>query len=93
MQNNNIITEDEIKQINENYDNSITTTATSDYELRESCSEKYNYLENDIDALKKRIKHSKNPMEKKSYERQLNLAYKKRKQKENRKEKPFSSHD
>lgn len=40
-----------------------------------------NYLENDIEALKKRIKHSKNPMEKKSYERQLNLAYKKRKQK------------
>lgn len=40
-----------------------------------------NYLENDIEALKKKIKHSKNPMEKKSYERQLNLAYKKRKQK------------
>ncbi len=37
-------------------------------------------LENDIKALKKRIKHSKNPMEKKSFEKQLNLVYKKRKQ-------------
>lgn len=38
-----------------------------------------NYLENDIEALKKRIKHSKNPMEKKRFEKQLNLAYKRRK--------------
>lgn len=33
----------------------------------------------DIQALKRRIKHSKNPMEKKSFEKQLNLAYKERK--------------
>ena len=79
MQNNNIITEDEIKQINEKYDNSITTTATSDYDLRESCSEKYNYLENDIDALKKRIKYAKTDMEKKALSRKLDLAYRKRK--------------
>lgn len=36
-------------------------------------------LENDIASLKKRIKHSKNPMEKKRFEKQLNLAYKRRK--------------
>lgn len=36
-------------------------------------------LEDDIDALKKRIKHSKNPFEKKNLEKQLNRAYKNRK--------------
>lgn len=36
-------------------------------------------LENDITSLKKRIKHSKNPMEKKRFEKQLNIAYKRRK--------------
>lgn len=38
-------------------------------------------LENDIEALKKRIKYAKNPLEKKNYEKQLNAAYKKRKKK------------
>ena len=38
-------------------------------------------LENDIEALKKRIKHARNPLEKKRYEHQLNIAYKKRKKK------------
>lgn len=36
-------------------------------------------LENDITSLKKRIKHSKHPMEKKRFEKQLNIAYKRRK--------------
>ena len=36
-------------------------------------------LENDISSLKKKIKHSKHPMEKKRFEKQLNLAYKRRK--------------
>lgn len=36
-------------------------------------------LENDIASLKKKIKHSKHPMEKKHFEKQLNLAYKRRK--------------
>ena len=40
--------------------------------------EKY-AIENDISALKKRIKYSKNPLEKKRFEKQLNAAYKKRK--------------
>ena len=38
-------------------------------------------LENDIEALKKRIKYAKNFLEKKNYEKQLNAAYKKRKKK------------
>lgn len=37
-------------------------------------------LENDISALKKRIKHAKNPLEKKRYEQLLNKAYKKKKE-------------
>ena len=40
--------------------------------------EKY-AIENDVSALKKRIKYSKNPLEKKRFEKQLNAAYKKRK--------------
>lgn len=36
-------------------------------------------IENDVSALKKRIKYSKNPLEKKRFEKQLNAAYKKRK--------------
>ena len=35
----------------------------------------------DISRLKKQIKHCKNPLERKALERQLNKAYKKRKQK------------
>lgn len=35
----------------------------------------------DISKLKKQIKHCKNPLERKALERQLNKAYKKRKQK------------
>ena len=36
-------------------------------------------LENDKKKKKKKIKHSKHPMEKKRFEKQLNIAYKKRK--------------
>ena len=46
---------------------------------------KENLLDNfpklDIGTLKKRIKHAKNPMEKKQLEQQLNIAYKDRKMK------------
>ena len=42
-------------------------------------SKEQNYLENDIKALKKRIKYAKTPMEKKQLSQQLNIAYKKRK--------------
>ena len=42
----------------------------------------YNHpLENDIEALKKRIKYAKTPMERKQLSKQLNAAYKKRKKK------------
>lgn len=46
-------------------------------------------LESDIASLKKKIKHSKHPMEKKRFEKQLNLAYKRRKleRKQNEKDK------
>lgn len=47
-------------------------------EYQDRDGEKCN-LENDIASLKKRIKRSKNPMEKKRFEKQLNLAYKRRK--------------
>lgn len=40
-----------------------------------------NFLENDIEALKKRIKYAKTPMERKQLSKQLNAAYKKRKKK------------
>ena len=40
-----------------------------------------NLLENDIEALKKRIKYAKTPMERKQLSKQLNAAYKKRKKK------------
>ena len=40
-------------------------------------------LEDDIKALKKRIKYAKTPMERKVYEKQLNSAYKERKKKKN----------
>ena len=47
--------------------------------------DKENSLDNcpklDIGTLKKRIKHAKNPMEKKQLEQQLNIAYKDRKMK------------
>lgn len=38
-----------------------------------------NLLENDIEALKKKIKYAKTPMERKQLSKQLNIAYKKRK--------------
>jgi len=44
MQNNNIITEDEIKQINEKYDNAITTTATADKENNDRPRTNADYL-------------------------------------------------
>lgn len=47
-------------------------------ELQKSYHET-NMLENDIKRLKRKIKHSKHPMEKKYFEEQLNLAYKRRK--------------
>ena len=40
-----------------------------------------NFPKLDIGTLKKRIKHAKNPMEKKQLEQQLNIAYKDRKMK------------
>lgn len=40
-----------------------------------------NYLEDDIKALKKRIKHAKSPLEQKALQKQLNEAYKKVKRK------------
>ena len=47
-------------------------------ELQKSYHET-NMLENDIKRLKRKIKCSKHPMEKKYFEEQLNLAYKRRK--------------
>ena len=57
----------------------LQTISTKENELPNSLSNQL--LEDDIKALKKRIKYAKTPMERKEYEKQLNSAYKERKKK------------
>lgn len=59
----------------------LQTISTKEDELPNSLGNQL--LEDDIKALKKRIKYAKNPMERKAYEKQLNSAYKERKKKKN----------
>lgn len=58
----------------------LQTITTKEDELPNSLGNQL--LEDDIKALKKRIKYAKTPMERKMYEQQLNATYKKRKQKQ-----------
>lgn len=58
----------------------LQTITTKEDELPNSLGNQL--LEDDIKALKKRIKYAKTPMERKMYEQQLNAIYKKRKQKQ-----------
>ncbi len=60
--------------------NNLQTITTKEDELPNSLGNQL--LEDDIKALKKRIKYAKTPMERKMYEQQLNAIYKKRKQKQ-----------
>ena len=57
----------------------LQTISTKENELPNSLGNQL--LEDDIKALKKRIKYAKTPMERKEYEKQLNSAYKERKKK------------
>ena len=57
----------------------LQTISTKENELPNSLSNQL--LEDDIKALKKRIKYAKTPIERKEYEKQLNSAYKERKKK------------
>ena len=57
----------------------LQTISTKENELPNNLSNQL--LEDDIKALKKRIKYAKTPMERKEYEKQLNSAYKERKKK------------
>lgn len=58
----------------------LQTITTKEDELPNSLGNQL--LEDDIKALKKRIKYAKTPMERKMHEQQLNAIYKKRKQKQ-----------
>lgn len=61
----------------------IFTVTPADYyeRIKKAVQQDSQLLEDDISALKKRIKHAKNPLEKRNLEKQLNIAYKKRKTK------------
>ena len=59
--------------------NGIPESTKDAMEQLEQLSQRMEFFDNDISSLKKRIKHSKSPLEKKNLEKQLNLAYKSRK--------------